>query len=60
MFMHTEAVPRYGEMARATDTEDPGERRYASIETADGDLVIYDYDRPTAWLQTDHAVEIRE
>lgn len=45
-------------MESTTDTADGTEERYASIETVDGDLVIYDDEQPTAWLQSNHAVEI--
>lgn len=33
--------------------EDRDEGTYASFETADGDLVIYSRDDPTAWYQSD-------
>lgn len=41
-----------------TDTEEPDEDRYATIETGDGDLVIYDREETTAWLQADHTVDV--
>lgn len=44
-------------MASTTDTDAETDERYASIETDDGDLVIYDREDSTAWLQSDHAVE---
>jgi len=43
-------------MESKTDTES-GER-YGAIETADGELVIYDRDEETAWLQSDQAVDV--
>ncbi len=48
-------------MAHTTDTDGGHEAgaRYARIETADGDVVIYDHDQPSAWLQSDYTVEIR-
>jgi len=47
------------QMENTTDTGHEAGGRYASIETNDGDVVIYDHEQPTAWLQSDHAVEIR-
>jgi hypothetical protein len=41
-----------------TKADDGIDGRYMSIETTDGDVVIYDHERPTAWLQSDHALEI--
>jgi hypothetical protein len=46
-------------MAHTTDTDGGHGARYASIETADGEVVIYDHDQPSAWLQSDYTVEIR-
>jgi hypothetical protein len=46
-------------MANTTDTEHKAGERYASIETGNGDVIIYDHEEPTAWLQSDEAVEIR-
>ena len=43
-------------MKPGTDTDDA--KRYGAIETAEGDLVIYDRDEDTAWLQSDHAVDV--
>lgn len=54
----TEAGEVSRSMESTTDTADGTEERYASIETVDGDLVIYDDEQPTAWLQSNHAVEI--
>lgn len=31
--------------------------RYAALETGDGDVVIYDRDVPSAWLQSDSVVD---
>jgi hypothetical protein len=45
-------------MESTTDTEKGTDERYVSIETSDGDLVIYDDEQTTAWLQSNHAVEI--
>ena len=39
-----------------TDTEE--EAAYGAIETEDGDLVIYDRNEETAWLQSDHTVDV--
>ena len=46
-------------MANTTDTGHEAGRRYASVETGDGDVVIYDLEEPAAWLQSDYTVEIR-
>lgn len=43
--------------ARRPDPEaEPTEGRYGLIEMANGDVVIYDQERPTAWVQSDSAV----
>ena len=46
-------------IANTTDTGYETGGRYASIETGDGDVVIYDLEEPAAWLQSDYTVEIR-
>ena len=33
-------------------------KRFGAIEMGNGDVVIYDHDRPTAWLQSDLAVPL--
>jgi hypothetical protein len=33
---------------------------FASFETADGDLVIYDRGDPTSWYQSDTVTEIQD
>jgi len=43
-------------MKSETDTDDNA--AYAAIETEDGDLVIYDRNEETAWLQSDHTVDV--
>jgi len=43
-------------MESQTDTES-GER-YGAIETAEGELVIYDRNQETAWLQSDRTVDV--
>ena len=43
-------------MKSETDTED--DTAYGAIETGDGDLVIYDRNEETAWLQSDHTVDV--
>jgi hypothetical protein len=40
----------------AAQYEPEQDARYASFETAEGDLVLYDRDDPTAWLQSDTVV----
>jgi hypothetical protein len=32
--------------------------RYALLEIDEGDTVIYDREEPSAWLQSDHTVEL--
>lgn len=44
-------------MKSETDTDE--ETTYGAIETEDGDLVIYDRGEETAWLQSDHTVDVR-
>jgi len=43
-------------MASKTDTK--SDERYGVIETEDGELVIYDRDEETAWLQSDRTVDV--
>jgi hypothetical protein len=38
---------------RATEAD-----RYGAIETGDGDVVVYDREEPTAWLQSDYTVDL--
>jgi hypothetical protein len=45
-------------MESQTDTAD--DERYGAIETGDGDVVIYDRDNETAWLQSDTTVPLDE
>lgn len=47
------------QMESQADTEHDDER-YGAIETGDGDVVIYDRDNETAWLQSDTAVAVGE
>lgn len=35
---------------------DTTDDRYAELELADGSVVIYDQEQPTAWLQSDKPV----
>ncbi|WP_302082791.1 DUF7331 family protein [Salinibaculum rarum] len=43
-------------MKSETDTDEKA--AYAAIETEDGQLVIYDRNEETAWLQSDHTVDV--
>jgi hypothetical protein len=43
-------------METKADTE--SNEQYGAIETAEGDLVIYDRDEETAWLQSDRTVDV--
>lgn len=45
-------------MESQTDTDAHDDKRYGAIETGDGDVVIYDRDNETAWLQSDTMVEL--
>lgn len=50
---------RHTTMAQpATDAETEPVERYASFETSDGQVVLYDREDPTSWLQTDTLVAI--
>jgi hypothetical protein len=40
------------------ETEDEAQTRYGMIETGGGQCVIYDRENSTAWLQSDHVVDI--
>jgi len=40
-----------------TDADHETDDRYAVLEIGDGDVVIYDREEPSAWLQSDHTVE---
>lgn len=44
-------------MESETDT-DPDDERYGAIETGDGDVVIYDRDNQSAWLQSDTTIDV--
>jgi len=37
--------------------EDSADERYAALDIGDGDVVIYDREEPSAWLQSDHVVD---
>lgn len=41
-----------------SEQTDGGKEAYGSIETANGDTVIYDRANGHAWVQSSHAVEI--
>jgi hypothetical protein len=38
------------------ETRAKSDKRYVAIETGDGELVIYDQEETTAWLQSDVTV----
>jgi len=38
--------------------EEPPEDRYATLDLAHGETVIYDRENPRAWLQSDGAVSM--
>lgn len=43
-------------MVTTTTDTDADADRYAQLELADGSVVIYDVENPTAWLQSDASV----
>jgi hypothetical protein len=43
---------------QTSDTDGETADRYAALEMGDGDVVIYDREEPSAWLQSDHTVEL--
>jgi len=45
-------------MHDTTEFEQENEERYGWIEAGNGDVVVYDRERTTAWLQSDHAVDV--
>lgn len=47
-------------MEITTDTDARNAERYRSLETGDGDLVIYDREETTAWLQSSHSVSLEQ
>lgn len=42
---------------QAPDMDEESDDRYATLEIAEGDVVIYDREEPNAWLQSDTPVE---
>ncbi|ERH09124.1 MAG: hypothetical protein J07HX64_00876 [halophilic archaeon J07HX64] len=40
------------------DVDEKTDNRYSALEIGDGDIVIYDREEPSAWLQSDHTVEL--
>jgi hypothetical protein len=40
------------------DIDEETEDRYAALKIGDGDVVIYDRKEQSAWLQSDHTVEL--
>ncbi len=45
-------------MSEQTETIDGSESRYATITLGSEDVLLYDRERPSAWLQSDYAVEL--
>jgi len=45
-------------MKRKSDRATGEDEQYASVETADGDTVIYDRANEHAWVQSSYTVEI--
>jgi hypothetical protein len=45
-------------MTTDPDTKPETDERYAALETDSGDVVIYDREEPSAWLQSDWTVEL--
>ena len=46
-------------MAATTNPESESEKRYGEIETGDGDVVVYDREQTTAWVQSDYTVDLQ-
>lgn len=44
---------------QAPEIDEESDERYATLEIAEGDVVIYDREEPNAWLQSDRPVEPR-
>lgn len=40
------------------ETDSETDVRYATLETGDGDLIIYDREEPSAWVQSNHTVDL--
>lgn len=40
-----------------TKGESEAEQRYGVLETGEGDVVIYDREQPSAWLQSDVTID---
>jgi hypothetical protein len=41
------------EPTNVNQEESTGDERYGTIETGDGDTIIYDRESPDAWVQSD-------
>lgn len=46
------------ESTMKSETDMDEKETYGAIETEDGDLVIYDRNEKTAWLQSDHTIDV--
>jgi len=42
------------------DNETRTEREYKAVEAGDGEFVIYDRSKKTAWIQSNYTVDVRE
>jgi hypothetical protein len=45
-------------MTTKPDIRQETDERYAALETGDGDVVIYDREEPSAWLQSDYTIDL--
>lgn len=55
-YILTGSNPHRSRITMPTTQPDTGDERYAELTLDDGSIVIYDTERPTAWLQSDAAV----
>ena len=42
------------------DNDTGQEREYKAVEAGDGEFVIYDRSKKTAWIQSNHTVDVRQ
>lgn len=43
---------------KETAQESAQDDRYGTFETGDGSVIVYDRKEPTAWIQSDFAVDV--
>jgi len=47
-------------MAEQAEESGSTQAKYGTFETDDGDVIIYDRDEPSAWLQSDTVRDVAE